>query len=1020
MCKDLHILQIFIIYGVIFVYIVDVYHYNTLSDGEKKVYTNEDELKEYGDRGILDPDSVSYYSLYINGVLQPKVNYEIQEGQLTLNTKDVPLKDSPITLAFITIKEKTSTSLNSLQAKGMLPSGQTSTGPVRDLDISLDGPMDFNLKLDKVITSGPKSVYAGQLSQWGFTLTISNIGGEPITNIVVTDNILLDTILSIENSLPSKGIINISPDTIIWTIDTLDGGQFATASFVVTGYFSASGMRFINRTYATYTNAIGPVATDLVYEEPLEVDRGMFITNTIISGPTMVKTGKINTWRIEIKISNFSHNSISDILVLDSLFIENIEDVKIVNISKGNVKLNQYNILWEIDELKSHETSILTLDIRGGFISNGFKNLGTILGVGNISNEIIFSNTAEDFQILVQSASTKVKKGLFVEKNILNQPLAGFIDTFKKWTFSIMVTNTSKDFLENIIITDYMLFDSIDYIKNLSVSSGSISISNSSILWYIDELYPGGSQVASFEVRGLFSTTGPRAINRAFATGFNPKTKTCILSNISSGNLVNVFDPKNDLKETCVVVNKVFSQCQQRKCFESINVYIGEADYKKIIFKPGFIVENSLLIENINDQPNYKRVKLLLKIPFQIITTNDGIIDDYLPNILVDKVMYMPEARDEFLFNINVETSSKPLSPPIKQDRELIFPVGVFVKVSLIGKVQLLIPNYEFPLNYSTIENVEGSIYNIDKLKSILNLHLPHNEKTIIELQGNSCPNIFGKLIIEKHIVSGPLITSSNTSNTWIVELKVTNIGNGPIANVIAIDSLFLDELIDFNVISSSKGIIDRHDKKIIWKIGSLNSYESAVIVAEIRGTFDSKSTNILKGENHQYNTVSDGIKKVYTNYDEIAIYGNLGIPNPNEVSFLNLFVNGVLQPRSNYSVEEGAISLLTDDVPIKGVPIILEYFKIYNKDNQMLEADIYQYNTISKGKKVYTDDDELIEYGDQGILDPKETSYMNLFINGVIQPKVNYSVKEGSLELLSEPLPIEGSPIILQFITFM
>ena len=142
---------------------------------------------------------------------------------------------------------------------------------------------------------------------------------------------------------------------------------------MVTGYFSANGMRFINRTYATYTNAIGPVATDLVYEEPVEVDRGMFITNTIISGPTMVKTGKINTWRIEIKISNFSHNSISDILVLDSLFIENIEDVKIVNISKGNVKLNQYNILWEIDELKSHETSILTLDIRGGFISNGFK-----------------------------------------------------------------------------------------------------------------------------------------------------------------------------------------------------------------------------------------------------------------------------------------------------------------------------------------------------------------------------------------------------------------------------------------------------------------------------------------------------------------------------------------------------------------------------------------------------------------------------------------------------------------------
>ena len=134
----------------------------------------------------------------------------------------------------------------------------------------------------------------------------------------------------------------------------------------------------------------------------------------------------------------------------------------------------------------------------------------------------------------------------------------------------------------------------------------------------------------------------------------------------------------------------------------------------------------------------------------------------------------------------------------------------------------------------------------------------------------------------------------------------------------------------------------------------------------------------------------------------------------------MNLFVNGILQPKPNYSVEEGSLTLLTDDVPLEGVPIILEYFKIRNKNGQLLKADVYQYNTVAKGKSIYTNDDELTTYGNQGILNPEKVSYINLFINGVIQPKTNYLVSEGILELTLEPLPIEGAPIILQFITLL
>lgn len=79
----------------------DTYQYNALSDGESFIYTNEDELKEYGNRGILDPKAVSYINLFINGLLQPPNTYEVKKGEMRLKTIDVPQKNTPITLQFI-------------------------------------------------------------------------------------------------------------------------------------------------------------------------------------------------------------------------------------------------------------------------------------------------------------------------------------------------------------------------------------------------------------------------------------------------------------------------------------------------------------------------------------------------------------------------------------------------------------------------------------------------------------------------------------------------------------------------------------------------------------------------------------------------------------------------------------------------------------------------------------------------------------------------------------------------------
>lgn len=88
--------------------------------------------------------------------------------------------------------------------------------------------------------------------------------------------------------------------------------------------------------------------------------------------------------------------------------------------------------------------------------------------------------------------------------------------------------------------------------------------------------------------------------------------------------------------------------------------------------------------------------------------------------------------------------------------------------------------------------------------------------------------------------------------------------------------------------------------------------------------------TNIAKVDNYSYYTISDGVKTVYTNEDEIKEYSDRGIPNPNTVSFINLFINGVLQPQSIYEVKEGYLILKTSDVPQTGTPITLQFITIY------------------------------------------------------------------------------------------
>lgn len=86
----------------------------------------------------------------------------------------------------------------------------------------------------------------------------------------------------------------------------------------------------------------------------------------------------------------------------------------------------------------------------------------------------------------------------------------------------------------------------------------------------------------------------------------------------------------------------------------------------------------------------------------------------------------------------------------------------------------------------------------------------------------------------------------------------------------------------------------------------------------------------ILKVENLQYVTYSNGKKRIYTNSDRVVGYSTSDILNPNNFSYVNLYINAMMQPTPLYQVKKGLLVLKSIDIPPEGTPIILQFIKIY------------------------------------------------------------------------------------------
>ncbi|MCD1261495.1 DUF4183 domain-containing protein [Paenibacillus athensensis] len=84
-----------------------------------------------------------------------------------------------------------------------------------------------------------------------------------------------------------------------------------------------------------------------------------------------------------------------------------------------------------------------------------------------------------------------------------------------------------------------------------------------------------------------------------------------------------------------------------------------------------------------------------------------------------------------------------------------------------------------------------------------------------------------------------------------------------------------------------------------------------------------------LRTEISTFYAVADGQQKSFVDQNAVEGYSSSPIPDPQLLSYTNVFVNGVLQPASLYTQRSGEITLLTSDAPAKGTPVIAQFVRI-------------------------------------------------------------------------------------------
>ncbi|PFG06479.1 carboxypeptidase regulatory-like domain-containing protein [Bacillus sp. es.034] len=114
---------------------------------------------------------------------------------------------------------------------------------------------DIRAKLatNKVRNSGPQTVVLGQQATWTGTVTVSNTGLSQATSVFLEDIIGPDQVTGFVVNTTSQGLTTYNSATklLTWNIGNLNPGATATLTFSLSGAFTTSGSRNLDRVQAS-------------------------------------------------------------------------------------------------------------------------------------------------------------------------------------------------------------------------------------------------------------------------------------------------------------------------------------------------------------------------------------------------------------------------------------------------------------------------------------------------------------------------------------------------------------------------------------------------------------------------------------------------------------------------------------------------------------------------------------------------------------------------------------------------
>lgn len=174
------------------------------------------------------------------------------------------------------------------------------------------------------------------------------------------------------------------------------------------------------------------------------------------------------------------------------------------------------------------------------------------------------------------------------------------------------------------------------------------------------------------------------------------------------------------------------------------------------------------------------------------------------------------------------------------------------------------------------------------------------------------------------------------------------------------------------------------------------------------------EETEPLYARNLHFFAFGNG-KRIFTESDSVPNAGVNYIPDVSEVSYFNLYVNGVLQPQVTYRLGRGFIELLTSDIPSVDEFLVLESVIVGRNKYLPFRAANCHFNAFSKQKNIFTDKDNIEFYDGCSISTPSDTTYQQLFVNAMLQAPVSYTAQTGVLKLNTYDTPIKDAPFVLQ-----